>query len=224
MLLGHTGRCFDIRVDDSGEYALSASEDGTSRVFHFRSRACKTTLLHNREAEVLRAAFFPHSSSHRVVTCGSDGRAVIWADHDGDFSFKQTALLAHEAEQIYSCELIPNHESSLLTAADECLYIWDVEKRIDAPLTRVSMSCASSSQPFGGLRNPENKAFIFDSKFAPSNAVCGLEGNAIATALSDGERPLRLDTFTFYGRHGADFGPTECQQNRIFVQFWYFYL
>ena len=186
MLIGHTGRCFDVRVDDSGAYALSASEDGTSRVFHITSRTCKATLLHNREAEVLRAAFLPHSSSRRAVTCGSDGRAVIWSDHE-DFCFKQTAQLAHNAEQIYSCELVPHHKSSLLTAADECLYIWDLDKSVDEPLTRISMISVPSSQPFGGLRNPENKAFIFDCKFAPNNAVCGLEGNAIAAALSDGE-------------------------------------
>lgn len=185
MLLGHKGRCFDIRVDGSGEYAVSASEDGTSRVFHLDSKACRSTLLHNKDAEVLRAAFVPSSSSHRIVTCGSDSKAILWTADD-EFKFEKTYQLVHLADQIYTCELIPHRHSSLLTAADECLYIWDLERRVDEPLSCVPMSPINSTQPFGGHRNPESKAFIFDGKFAPNNSVCGLEGNAFALALSDG--------------------------------------
>ena len=37
-LLGHTGRCFDIRYSSDGNFLLSASEDGTAILWDVKTR------------------------------------------------------------------------------------------------------------------------------------------------------------------------------------------
>jgi hypothetical protein len=76
-LLGHTGRCFDLRYSFDGNLLLSASEDGTAMLWNASTRRAVAIFKHNKESEVLRAAFL-NVNSDLITTCGADGRAIIW--------------------------------------------------------------------------------------------------------------------------------------------------
>ena len=57
-LLGHKARCFDVRVNPSNHgQLLTSSEDGYARLWDMQKKSTIQALHHNKDAEVLRAAF-----------------------------------------------------------------------------------------------------------------------------------------------------------------------
>lgn len=177
-LLGHKSRCFDIRTNHNDTLVISASEDGTAKIWSSQ-RKCLRTLKHNPEAEVLRASFIDNSDEI-VCTCGSDGVGWIWN------SGNKTAILQHETgDQIYACEVVESdgNSATILTAAESKLRLWDVTQPENPQIWSVG-SINSSAPAFGGPRNPDNDTYIFDAK--PSST----DRKTIALALSD--KTIRL--------------------------------
>lgn len=94
--------------------------------------------------------------------------------------------LAHgPEEQIYVCEQCgPPNSNSLLTSSNDSLYVWDLAASIaGACCERRSFGAATAG--FGGPRNPDNMAYIFDAKPCATNQAAGLY-RTTAVALSDG--------------------------------------
>jgi hypothetical protein len=108
-------------------------------------QAC-STLKHNKESEVLRAAFL-NATSSLIATCGADGRAIIWKNSNHGNSdvnanvegiaiseveknrMKKEAVLPHGPTQIYACESFNISDGAtclFMTAADSSVYLWDV--------------------------------------------------------------------------------------------------
>jgi hypothetical protein len=109
-------------------------------------QAC-STLKHNKESEVLRAAFL-NATSSLIATCGADGRAIIWKSfiyNSSDVSknvegiassneieknrMKKEAILPHGPTQIYACESLKISDGAsclFMTAADSSVYLWEV--------------------------------------------------------------------------------------------------
>ena len=141
-LLGHKSRCFDARFSNDGSTLLTASEDGTAILWSVDKQKAVCTLKHNKESEVLRATFLDKSSL-LVVTCGADGRAIVWKGDElspnsteevstcrssssssrssstsSIARFTKLSTLKHdESAQIYACESLSsaNDESSSMT-------------------------------------------------------------------------------------------------------------
>lgn len=194
-LIGHQGRCFDIRLNPKdSNVLLSASEDGTAKLWSINKRSCSHTFLHNKESEVLRAAFV---GGDVICTAGSDGKALIW---NPNASSKQTtapsATLIHgnETSQIYVCEPWINcdgdsltQSSALLTAADSQVYFWDIETQQTNAIWEFTPS-SDNSEGFGGDgRNPNREVYVFDAKWRPNSI------HEAAVALSDSTLRI-LDT------------------------------
>lgn len=178
MLLGHKSRCFDVRVDFSGSRLVSSSEDGTTKLWDLNKRKVLCTLTHDVAAEVLRSVFL--SSIDGIVTCGSNGRCIVWTPSSKN-KYERKIELLHDADQLYVCELLPREaRAQLLTAADELLYMWNLDSPAE-PLCKCSFE-ATTDAAFGGPRNPDNKVYIFDAKLA---SHMGAE-TIFAVALSDG--------------------------------------
>lgn len=109
-------------------------------------QAC-STLKHNKESEVLRAAFL-NATSTLIATCGADGRAIIWKSSNYDSPdvnenvegtvsrneieknrMRKEAILSHGPTQIYACESLNISDGAsclFMTAADSSVYLWDV--------------------------------------------------------------------------------------------------
>ena len=114
-LLGHKSRCFDVRICEKEQLILSASEDGTARLFDMQSKKSLYTFKHNKKAEVLRAGFL-NDNGTLIATCGADGKAIVWAcsgdEEDDDRArsrykkFEQVCILDHGEDQIYACETL----------------------------------------------------------------------------------------------------------------------
>jgi WD40 repeat protein len=72
---GHDDWVFDANVSSDGEQLVTASNDGTARIWSTRSGAPVAVLRGHRNA-VNRAVFSP--DGHQVVTASSDGTVRVW--------------------------------------------------------------------------------------------------------------------------------------------------
>jgi WD40 repeat protein len=187
--LGHKGRSFDAKLNPfrSNEF-LSCSEDGNCKIWNYQTKSCLSTLAHNKEAEVLRACYI---SPTMIASAGSDGKVCLWTEdqsNSSSFHHSQNGLLDHgEGSQIYVCEPDRSSEGKvLLTAAENELFLWDLETR--TTMEKWNYFYEKDSNCFGGLsRNPNGLNYVFDAKWHPSNH------NLIGIALSDSTMRL-VDT------------------------------
>eukprot|EP00752_Nemacystus_decipiens_P001222 g1222.t1 len=207
-LIGHQARTFDFQFHPTEDVAVSASEDGTARVWDLTNGRCAKSLEgHNKKHEVLRACWAPPGAwgdSVSIATGSADGIVRLWGTPPGDRDDDETGVgryrsvkvvgqLRHRNQakgldgQVYSCQFIadtagtPQASASptgLLTASDSSVHLWDVETR-----TRVSSRALSKvgDHSIGGERNPEDMSFVFDAKPRP-----GSGSSVLAVALSDG--------------------------------------
>lgn len=118
--------------------AISASEDGTARVWDVSSGRCAKSLEgHNKKYEVLRACWAPPGTagdSVSIATGSADGTVRLWGIPTGEGdgtktgvdryqSLKVVGQLRHRNEakgldgQVYSCQFIPNPYSAADGAA-----------------------------------------------------------------------------------------------------------
>lgn len=224
-LLGHKLRCFDVTTYSgrwketepggamSGGFLLSASEDGTAKLWRISSSddgsinaKCEHTFIHSKDDEVLRVAFI--GGENVICTAGADGKVIVWSetkpveevyDKGGKGTvvnykrhYQQACTLSHGEGQLYVCEKLVDRQTaredgmsgSIMTAADDMLYIWDLGLNASAdPRTWTFDSIvdkSSGGEAYGGARNEENVAYIFDAK------PCHKDPRTLAVALSDG--------------------------------------
>jgi WD40 repeat protein len=132
-LLGHKGRCFDLKTSHS--LIISSSEDGTSILWKLNASRQQKIFQFNHSKdrnEVLRANFLTVQGS-LICTCGADGRALIWREVSQG-KYKISHELEHEGNQIYACERLSesniNNDSisdfKMLTATDDKIIIWEI--------------------------------------------------------------------------------------------------
>ena len=193
------------------DVAVTASEDGTARVWDLTNGRCAKSLEgHNKKHEVLRACWAPPGAcndSVSVATGSADGTVRLWGipsdDRGGDEagvgrykSLKVVGQLRHRNQakgldgQIYSCQFItdtvgttgpPQASSSPMGL----LTASDSSVHLwDVEArTRVASRALSKvgEHSIGGERNPEDMSFVFDAKPRP-----GSGSSVLAVALSDG--------------------------------------
>ncbi|CAM9576501.1 unnamed protein product [Choristocarpus tenellus] len=201
-LIGHQARTFDFQFHGSEDCAVSASEDGTGRVWDLDSSKCIATLK-GHTAEVLRASWAPPDIEWgtTLATGSADGTVRLWGVSQGSSGMtgvgkyrklKCVGQLSHKGSgldgQVYSCQFIPSSiqgvngipQVSLLTASDSSVHLWDVttQKRlVQYQLKKIG------ENSIGGGRNPSDLPFVFDTKIG--------KGGMLAIALSDGT--VRVD-------------------------------
>jgi hypothetical protein len=173
-------------------------------VFDVQTRRCTAVLRHSAASEVLRAAFLGAGArGGPVCTGGADGLVKLWtADAAGAYS--DVLDLPHGVEeQVYVCETFgPADSSALLTASNDCLYVWDLAAASAGSASGAGAGAAAGAcveqrtfgsvaagaaglDGYGGPRNPDNMAYIFDAKPYVAGGGGGFH-RTTAAALSDG--------------------------------------
>lgn len=177
-LLGHTGKCYNLKFSSCENFLLSASEDSTAKLWNYKTKQTIFTFPHSKTAEVLRVSFLKDDVTS-LMTCSADGQAILWSSVEtNDFKYKEVCKLSHGNSQIYACEPLANG-SGLITAADDELSIWDLQSHSKIYSWIFGQgSTSKGAVQFGGPRNPSNLVFIFDAKVNHENVI--------AVALSDG--------------------------------------
>lgn len=214
-LIGHKDRSFDVKYSISSSLILSASEDGTAKLWDVKSKQTLFTFTHNTKNEVLRVAFIPtlpitsfNDLESNICTCGSDGRAIIWKkinnndeklqndkgeiiygkniqdrkkNDNNALKYEKSITFDHGDTQIYGCEVFKGEGKYLITAAENELFLWDIEKGVRNSSWSFSKTNGGDDKIYGGTnRNPDDIVYLFDAKISPK------EDNIIAVALSDG--------------------------------------
>ncbi|CAM9716132.1 unnamed protein product [Discosporangium mesarthrocarpum] len=197
-LIGHQSRTFDFQFHPSEDFAVSASEDGTARVWDLQNSKCVATLKGHTD-EVLRVSWaLPATETAVTLATGSaDGTVRLWGLPRGQGAVRRAGKyrhleclgqLSHRGPgldgQVYSCHFLPGGSealgscglsANLLTASDSSLHFWDVGTQSRVSQRRL---LKVGEHSIGGGRNPSDLPFVFDTKIGA--------GGALAVALSDG--------------------------------------
>lgn len=199
--------CGQFHPDEEG--AISASEDGTSRVWDLSTGKCVKILADGRkEHEALRACWAPQGSARgrsiAAATGSADGIVRLWGMAAGATAtgieryraLRVVGRLNHcnEAErldgQVYSCMFLAGHAADGAIAgagagARHLLTASDQSVHLWDIKTCKRVASRALSKigeiSIGGERNPNDLSFVFDVKPRP-----GAGSDVLAVALSDG--------------------------------------
>lgn len=118
VLLGHTGSVRTIEYSRDGSRLVTASQDGTARVWDSQTGA-QIAELRGHDGPVARASFDP--SGERVVTASEDATARIWYARNGELLH---ALRGHSGP-VTAADFHPNDQLSFSASEDATLRLWD---------------------------------------------------------------------------------------------------
>ena len=113
----HDGRVVHAEFDADGRRVLTASEDGTARVWDVATGECVSVLKHG--GAVRHAAFSPGGNC--VVTASADSTARVW---DVTTAQLLTSPLKHEGE-VKHASFNPEGDRVVTASADKTARIWN---------------------------------------------------------------------------------------------------
>merc|ERR1719337_135050 len=80
-LLPHTDEILDVCYNSSGSKLVTASADGTSRVYNTMTGACQAILI-GHEGEISKVCYNPQGT--KILTASSDKSARLWEVETGE--------------------------------------------------------------------------------------------------------------------------------------------
>src|ERR1700691_2043548 len=119
-LVGHSGLVNDVAFSADGSRIVTASWDGTARVWDTKT-GDKLAVLVGHKAWVNSAAFSPDGS--RVVTASADKTARIWNAKTGALL---TTLTGH-TDWVRTAAFSPDGSRVVTAADDNTARVWDAE-------------------------------------------------------------------------------------------------
>lgn len=79
--MGHTDEVLDICFNSTGTRLVTASADGTARLYNVGNGLC-LAVLKGHEGEISKALFNPQGT--KILTAGNDGTARLWDSESGE--------------------------------------------------------------------------------------------------------------------------------------------
>jgi WD40 repeat protein len=120
IMSGHTGAVYSAVFAPDGGRILTASDDGTARLWDCDGKPIAT--LEGHTDAVRRAVFVPDGG--RILTASDDGTARLW-DRDG----KQLAVLDGHTGIVLSAVFAPDGDRILTASEDKTARLWDRDGR-----------------------------------------------------------------------------------------------
>ena len=121
-LAGHTNCITGVAITPDGHLAISASEDGTLKVWELENGKCLRT-LEGHTGGVESVAITP--DGHRAVSPSSDRTLKIW---DLDSGQCRRTLEGH-MDHVQDVVVTPDGRRAVSASGDETLKLWDSRKR-----------------------------------------------------------------------------------------------
>jgi len=180
-LAGHNGRVFDLQasvkdLSSSQPLRIAAVGEKGGSVWTFDGGARRHVRLPG--TELMRVCW--HPDGEHVLTGSAEGAICVRDASSGQTS---ATLQAAREDEVYGLEVL-SEEGLLAAGAGETVQLWDLNRA-----TRTSLAAFTATESgvhFGGLRNPDRKAFVFS---------IAARGRILSAALSDGSLRL-LDSET----------------------------
>ena len=132
-LIGHTDVITDLDVSPDGTKLLTASWDGTARVWDALTGE-QLLKLAGHKGRVWRAAFHPNAG--RIATAGADGSVIVWDSGRGE----QLFVLGSQSEGLF--DLAFSSDGKFLAASDTAgtvrLYVMPLEDLVALARDRLT--------------------------------------------------------------------------------------
>lgn len=117
-LIGHTGPVSATAVSPDWAFLVSASEDGTLKVWDAASGEVLHT-LGGHQGPVYSCAFSPDAAF--LVSAGADGTLKVWDAESG----QELQILEGHTEAVYGCAISPDGAIIVSASVDRTLKLWD---------------------------------------------------------------------------------------------------
>ncbi|MGO1077255.1 nSTAND1 domain-containing NTPase [Inquilinus sp. CA228] len=193
--LQQAGKITAASWSSDGRFIVTASEDGTARIWDARTRQVLHDLVGHKSG-ILGAAF--SADSHRVVTASSDKTARIWDVETGQL-VKEQELRRHE-EPIDSVAFSPDGRYLSTHSGDGMAVIWDLVKGnytvMGRPVGVSSVTFSPDSQyvllessgafRVRGINAYQERPFKGHTGYVASAAFSPENGRIIVSTYSDG--------------------------------------
>ncbi len=195
VLAGHVGWVYSVAASPDGARIVTASLDGTARVWDSRT-GVQLKVLSGHTGSVFLATYSPDGA--HIVTASLDRTVRIWDAHTG----LPLATLSGHADRVYSAAYSPDGSRLVTASADRTARIWDAR-------TGKSLAILSGHSDYvrSAAFSPDGKyvvtasfdrtAFIWDARTGARIAVLAghrdrvysaaysPDGSRIVTASSD---------------------------------------
>ncbi len=132
-LRGHNDEILDVCYNATGSKLVTASADGTSRIFNTMTGACQSILI-GHEGEISKVAFNPQGA--RILTASSDKTARLWDVETGDclqvrtnifpllYRYSDWQILEGHTDEIFSCAFNYCGDTIITGSKDNTCRIW----------------------------------------------------------------------------------------------------
>ncbi|HET9905667.1 MAG TPA: TIR domain-containing protein [Anaerolineales bacterium] len=118
-LRGHSGTVYSVAYDSDGKRLVTASEDGTARIWDAATGE-ELIALSSHEGAVKDAAFSP--DGRLVATAGADGIVMIWDTVTGE----QLRSMKHQSS-VNSVAFSPDGQMLVTASDDATARVWNVD-------------------------------------------------------------------------------------------------
>jgi len=188
VLSGHGARVYSGAYSRDGAHIVTASADGTARIWDARTGAALAVLLGHGDI-VYAAAYAPDGLS--IVTGSHDRTARIW---DARTGIERAVLLGH-GDRVDSVNYSPDGLSIVTGSWDKTARIWDAHSGKELAVLRghSDVVYAAAYSPDGKrivTASQDKTARIWDALSGKQLAVLGGHGDYVAAAAysPDGSR------------------------------------
>jgi WD40 repeat protein len=120
VLSGHTASVWSVAMTEDGTRALSASWDGTARVWNLASGACEQVLVGHRDSVWSIAVA---GNGHRAVSGSEDGSARVWDLKTGHC---EQVLQVHTAS-VSSVAVSAGGSAAVTVSRDGTAGLWNLD-------------------------------------------------------------------------------------------------
>lgn len=195
-LIGHTNRVRSIAYSPGGRRLVTASYDGTARIWD-AATGRQRLVLRGHSGPVMSAVFSPHG--RRIATASFDKTARIWDAATG----KMLVILAGHAARVRSAAFSPDGRQLVTASYDHTARIWDAASgRQIRILSGHSALVTSAAFSCDGRRivtaSYDKTARVWDAATGRliqvlaghtdvvTSAAFSMDGRRVVTASSDG--------------------------------------
>jgi WD40 repeat protein len=183
-LEGHSGAIRNVVFAPDGQRLLSASLDGTARLWD--ADGTELAVLRGHAGPVWRAVFA--TGDERIATASADGTVRLW-----DGAGNETAVLAGHTDQVLALALAPDGETLLSASIDGTARLWPLlggDPRVLPHHAGVGQAVFSADGAVVLAVADDGTASLWDT--ATGKPIGRLDGGSAVLAVAAPHQPLLL--------------------------------
>ncbi len=170
---GHTDAVVSVAFSRDGSKLLSASYDGTARLWDVATPASPlVTFRGHDDGKIVRSARFS-PDEQRIVTASDDGQAIVWsvASTKDDGRGEPLAVFREHHEPVYAAVFSPDGKHVVSGGQDGRLLVWDPAAAKPFDFGTLNLDRDNPPQPYEALLG--HTAPVRAIAFSPDKEIAG---------------------------------------------------